>query len=48
VQRLTSRLGGEVRVNSTLGHGSTFTVCIPRLLHRGDAVAAGEPVSLAM
>ena len=48
VQRLASRLGGEVRVDSTLGLGSTFTVCIPRLLHRGDAVAAGEPVSLAM
>jgi signal transduction histidine kinase len=47
VQRLTSRLGGEVRVNSTPGHGSTFTVCIPRLLHRGDAVAAG-PMSVAM
>lgn len=48
VQRLTSRLGGEVRVNSTPGYGSTFTVCVPRLLHRGDAVAAGEPMTLRM
>jgi signal transduction histidine kinase len=48
VQRLTSRLGGEVRVQSTPGLGSIFTVRIPRLLHRGDAVAAGAPVSLVM
>ena len=48
VQRLTSRLGGEVRVHSTPGHGSTFTVCVPRLLHRGDAVAAGEPMRVVM
>ena len=47
VQRLTSRMGGEVRVQSTPGHGSTFTVRVPRLLHGGDAVAAGEPITLA-
>ncbi|MBX3026604.1 HAMP domain-containing histidine kinase [bacterium] len=47
VQRLASRLGGEVQVCSTPGYGSTFTVTIPRLLHRGAAVAAGEPISLA-
>jgi signal transduction histidine kinase len=48
VQRLASRLGGEVSVRSTPGHGSTFTLRIPRLLHRGDAVAAAGPVRLAM
>lgn len=48
VQRLAGRLGGEVRVESTPGRGSTFIVRIPRLLHRGDAVAAGEPLALAM
>ena len=45
VQRLVSRLGGEVLVESQLGLGSTFTVRVPRLLHRGDAVAAGEPLT---
>ncbi|MGH7785413.1 MAG: sensor histidine kinase [Candidatus Binatia bacterium] len=43
VQRLVARLGGEIHVDSALGMGSTFTVRIPRLLHRGDAVAAGAP-----
>ncbi len=41
VQRLVTRLGGEVRLVSELGAGSTFTVRIPRLLHRGAAVQAG-------
>jgi signal transduction histidine kinase len=45
VQRLVSRLGGEIAVESQLGMGSTFIVRLPRLLHRGDAVAAGEPLS---
>jgi signal transduction histidine kinase len=48
VQRLTSRLGGEVRVESRPAIGSTFSIRLPRLLHRGDAVAAGAPLSLAM
>ncbi|MGD9763720.1 MAG: sensor histidine kinase [Candidatus Binatia bacterium] len=43
VQRLSNRLGGEVRVESTPQMGSHFTIRIPRLLHRGDAVAAGDP-----
>jgi signal transduction histidine kinase len=43
VQRLVQRLGGEVVVDSRLDRGSTFTVRVPRLLHRGDAVAAAEP-----
>jgi signal transduction histidine kinase len=45
VRRLVSRLGGDVRVESQLGRGSMFAVRIPRLLHRGDAVAAGAPVT---
>ncbi len=40
VQRLVQRLGGEIAVESQLDEGSTFTARIPRLLHRGDAVAA--------
>lgn len=47
VQRLAARLGGEVRVESTLGMGSAFTVRIPRLLHGGHAMAAGEPINFA-
>jgi signal transduction histidine kinase len=46
VQRLTSRLGGAIGVESVPGMGSTFSVRIPRLLHRGAAVAAGEPMTL--
>jgi len=46
VQRLTSRLGGAIGVESVPGLGSTFSVRIPRLLHRGAAVAAGEPMTL--
>jgi signal transduction histidine kinase len=42
VQRLVQRLGGEVLAESALARGSTFTARIPRLLHRGDAVAAGS------
>lgn len=45
-QRLTARLGGELTVVSQLGMGSTFTLRLPRLLHRGDAVAASEPLRL--
>ncbi|MEO8605073.1 MAG: HAMP domain-containing sensor histidine kinase [bacterium] len=46
VQRLTTRLGGEVGVESTPGRGSTFSIRLPRLLHRGDAVAASTPMAL--
>ena len=41
VQRLVTRLGGEIAVESELGTGSRFTVRVPRLLHRGAAVQAG-------
>jgi signal transduction histidine kinase len=44
VQRLVTRLGGEIHVESELDVGTTFSVRIPRLLHRGAAVAAGEPM----
>jgi len=47
VQRLANRLGGHVAVEARLGAGSTFTVRIPRLLHRGAAVAAGSPTLVA-
>jgi signal transduction histidine kinase len=41
VQRLVTRLGGDIAVESELGTGSRFTVRVPRLLHRGAAVQAG-------
>jgi len=44
VQRLVTRLGGQVSVDSSLGTGSTFSIRVPRLLHRGAATAAGPPV----
>jgi signal transduction histidine kinase len=44
VQRLVTRLGGILTLESRLGMGSTFTVRLPRLLHRGDAVPAGPPL----
>jgi signal transduction histidine kinase len=47
VQRLAARLGGDVHVESQLGMGSTFSVRLPRLLHRGAAVAAGEPMRVS-
>ena len=40
VRRVVERLGGEVAVESQLGMGSTFSVRLPRLLHRGDAMRA--------
>jgi signal transduction histidine kinase len=43
VQRLVNRLEGEIALSAELGSGSTFVVRIPRLLHRGAAVAAGAP-----
>ena len=42
VQRLVGRLDGDVSVESQLDMGSTFRVRLPRLLHRGDAVVAGD------
>lgn len=47
VRRLVARLGGEVTVTSFPGTGSTFSIRIPRLLHRGAAIPAGPPVSVA-
>jgi signal transduction histidine kinase len=44
VQRLVARLGGQVRVDSSIGAGSTFSIRIPRLLHGGAAIAAGPAV----
>jgi signal transduction histidine kinase len=46
VQRLANRLGGEVAVAAKIGAGSTFTLRIPRLLHRGAAVAVATPAAL--
>jgi signal transduction histidine kinase len=47
VQRLVARLGGEVRVDSSLGTGSTFSIRVPRLLHRGAAIPAGLPAPIS-
>jgi CheY-like chemotaxis protein/HPt (histidine-containing phosphotransfer) domain-containing protein/anti-sigma regulatory factor (Ser/Thr protein kinase) len=39
-QRLAQAMDGDVRVTSTVGHGSTFTVTL-MLAHAGDAVGTG-------
>ena len=39
VRRLADLLGHKVQVESTLGHGSCFTVCMPVVASTGDATA---------
>ena len=40
VRKLTHLLGGEVRADSELGRGSTFTVTVPLSLERTPAAVA--------